>query len=263
MGRVSGKVAIVTGASKGLGEADARLLAKEGAKVILTDVDDKAGEAVAADIGPNARYVHQDVRDEQGWITLIDDVMAKEGRLDILVNNAGVVEAGTIESQTADEYRFIMAVSSDGTFFGCKYAIPAMKKSGGGSIINMASIASVQGEPYVAAYCAAKGAVEALTRSIAAYAAQNQLNIRANSIHPSGIVTPMVMSMPEKLAQSGLRQLQDEGQAAGTSKLGEPNDIAYAVLYLASDESKFVNGLQFRIDAGMSIIAGQVPGRED
>lgn len=259
MGRVDGKVAIVTGASKGLGEADARLLAREGAKVILTDVDVEAGERVAREIGRQATFIRQDVRDEKAWVDLVARVEKDFGRLDILVNNAGVVEAGTIETQTADEYRFIMAVSADGTFFGCKHAIPAMRRSGGGSIINMASIASVQGEPYVAAYCAAKGAVEALTRAVAVHCAQNKYNIRCNSIHPSGIVTPMVLSMGEKMAKAGLASLQQDGRAAGTSKLGDPIDIANTVLFLAADESRFINGQKIVVDNTMSVTSGVVP----
>lgn len=259
MGRLEGKIAIITGASKGLGEADARLFRKEGATVVMTDVDEAAGQAVAKEIG--ADFIKQDVRSEDGWIKLIDDVVKKHGGLHILVNNAGVVEVGTIETQTYADYKFIMDVSADGTFLGCKYAVPAMKASGGGSIINMASIASVQGEPYVAAYCAAKGAVEALSRSVAVHCAKSGYNIRCNSIHPSGIITPMVISMGEKVAKSGIGSLEERGEGAGTSALGEPNDIAHTVVFLASDESKFINGAQIRVDNAMSVVAGQVGER--
>ncbi len=259
MARLDGKVAIVTGASKGLGEADARIFAREGATVVLTDVDAENGERVAAEIGGAARFHRQDVRDEEGWRKLIKQTVDDFGGLHILVNNAGVVEAGTIETQTYDEYRFIMAVSADGTFFGCKYALPAMKASGGGSIVNMASIASVQGEPYVAAYCAAKGAVEALTRSVAVHCAKNKYNIRCNSVHPSGIVTPMVISMGEKMQKAGLVPLDERNEAAGVSVLGDPIDIANTVLFLASDESRFINGAQIRVDNTMSVVSGVVP----
>ena len=181
MGRLQGKVAIITGAAKGLGEADARMFAREGATVILTDMDADNGERVAGEIGGSAEFHVQDVRDEQGWEDLIADVVSRHGKLDILVNNAGVVEPGTIETQTAEEYRFVMAVSADGAFFGCKYAVPAMKISGGGAIINMCSIASIVGEPIVVAYAMAKGAIESLTRSVAVHCANNQYNIRCNS----------------------------------------------------------------------------------
>lgn len=258
MGRLDGKVAIITGAAKGLGEADARLFVAEGARVVITDVDVASGQKLADELGPNARFVRQDVRHEAEWKALIADVMANEGKLNVLVNNAGVVEVGTIESQTEEEYRFIMAVSADATFFGCKHAIPAMRQSGGGSIVNMASIASVQGESYVAAYCAAKGAVEALTRAIAVHCAQNKYNIRCNSIHPSGIDTPMVQGMPDKTAAKA-DLLPKRDTTLPRSKLGEPNDIAWGVVYLASDESKFVNGTELHIDNAMSVIAGTVP----
>jgi 3(or 17)beta-hydroxysteroid dehydrogenase len=259
MARVSGKVAIVTGAAKGLGEADARLLAAQGARVILTDVDQANGARVAAEIGSAARFVRQDVRDEAAWQALIADVMATEGRLDILVNNAGVVEAGNIENTSAEDWRFVMAVSADGTFFGCKHAIPAMKQSGGGSIINMASVASLQGVPTVTAYCAAKGAVEAMTRAIAVHCTQNGLPIRCNSIHPAGMDTPMVRSMGPKLAEAGMLPPADAPPPPPT-KLGTAEDIALAVLYLASDESRFVNGTKLVVDNSLTVTPGVVPG---
>ena len=186
VGRLEGKVAIVTGAAKGLGAADARLFAAQGATVVIADVDAHNGEALAEDIGAGAVFMPLDVRDEAAWKDLVEAVTERFGRLDILVNNAGVVEVGTPETVTEADYRFIMGVSIDGTVWGCKHAIPAMVKSGGGSIINMASIASVQGEPYVAAYCAAKGAIESYTRAVAVHCAQHQLNIRCNSVHPAG-----------------------------------------------------------------------------
>ncbi len=257
MQRLQGKVAIITGAAKGLGEADARLFSSEGATVILTDIDEVGGRRVASDIGPAATFLPQDVRDEAGWQRLIGRVMQDHGRLDVLVNNAGVAEPGTIETTSAETYRLVMAVSVDGTFFGCKHAIPAMRASGGGSIINMASIASIQGESLVAAYCAAKGAVEALTRAVAVHCAQGGMNIRCNSVHPSGMDTPMVRSFGRKVAQAGLAPANPSPH--GASPLGEANDIAYAVLYLASDESRFVNGQRLVVDNAMSVTVGYVP----
>jgi len=257
MGRLAGKVAVITGAAKGLGEADARLFAAEGAHVILTDVDEANGARVAADIGPAAHFTRQDVRDELAWKRLIDDIMTRYGRLDVLVNNAGVVEAGTIETTTAEAYRFVMQVNVDGTFFGCKYAIPAMRASGGGSIVNMASIDSIQGESLVAAYCAAKGAVESLTRSVAVHCAQGRMNIRCNSVHPSGMDTPMVRTFGRKVFEAGLAPPNPSPHAA--SPLGTSADIAYAVLFLASDESRFVNGQRLVVDNTMSVTAGAVP----
>ncbi|MEO9633774.1 MAG: SDR family oxidoreductase [Parasphingorhabdus sp.] len=256
MGRLQGKVAIITGAAKGLGEADARMFAREGAVVIMTDMDADNGKRVAAEIGDAAEFHVQDVRDEQGWEDLIADVVSRHGQLDILVNNAGVVEPGTIETQTAEEYRFVMAVSADGAFYGCKYAVPAMKASGGGSIINMCSIASIVGEPIVVAYAMAKGAIESLTRSVAVHSANNQYNIRCNSVHPAGILTPMVEGIGPKIM--GRDDLRPAGDGPAPSALGEPNDIANTVLFLASEESKFINGAAIRVDNAKSVMEGAV-----
>jgi 3(or 17)beta-hydroxysteroid dehydrogenase len=254
MARLDGKVAIITGAAKGLGEADARLLCREGARVILTDIDEQNGWRVAREIGAAARFVRQDVRSEQGWRELVADVMSKEGRLDVLVNNAGVAEVGNIETTSAETWSFVMEVSANGTFFGCKHAVPAMRTSGGGSIINMASVASLEGQHLFTAYCAAKGAVESLTRAVAVHCAQDRLKIRCNSIHPSGIDTPMVRNMGGKFAAAGfLRAPAPDAASLPAPQLGDADDVAYAVLYLASDESRFVNGQRLVIDNGLTV----------
>jgi len=253
-GRLDGKVAIVTGAAMGLGAADAELFAQEGAKVVLTDVAADKGQELADKIGAN--FMQQDVTDEERWKEIIKETVNIHGKLDVLVNNAGIVEVGDPENQTTEEYRKTMAVHMDSTFFGCKFSIPVMTDSGGGSIVNMCSIASVQGESYVAAYCAAKGAIEAYTRAVAVHCGLKKNGVRCNSIHPSGIITPMVQSVPEKMeAKFGGAPNQD----APASKQGEPNDIAYAALYLASDESKFMNGAQLRVDNAMSVASGTMP----
>lgn len=162
------------------------------------------GERVAREIGPSAIFRRLDVRREKEWQQLIDDVMARYGRLDVLVNNAGVAEFHTPETIKTEQYRFVMEVSVDGTVYGCKHAIPAMKASGGGSIINMASVASVTGEPYVAGYCAAKGAVEAYSRAVAVYSAQNQLNIRCNSFIQLASIRRWSSQFREKPRPQGL-----------------------------------------------------------
>ncbi len=254
-GRLAGKVAIVTGGAKGLGAADARLLAKEGAKVVLTDVD-SAGEALAKDIG--AEFQRHDVTDEAAWAALIDGVMVRHGRLDVLVNNAGIVLPGTILTQTTEQYRKQMAVSVDGTFFGCKYAIPAMAKSGGGSIINMASTASKRGYAPVVAYSAAKGAVEGITRSVAAFCIGAKNGVRCNSIHPGTIDTPMVANFGRAMIDAGLAPAPT-GQNAPDPNLGRPEDIGNLVVFLASDEAKFLNGQEFVADAGATALPGELP----
>ena len=254
MGRLDNKVAFITGGAMGLGAADSTLFAKEGAKVILTDVASDAGQKTADEIG--ATFMQQDVTDEERWKEIIAETVNLHGKLDILVNNAGIVEVGDPENQTTAEYRKTMAVHMDSTFFGCKYSIPVMAETGGGSIVNMCSIASVQGESYVAAYCAAKGAIEAYTRAVAVHCGLKKNGVRCNSIHPSGIATPMVASVPDKMnAKFGAAPNQD----APVSKTGEPIDIAYAALYLASDESKFMNGAQLRVDNAMSVASGTMP----
>ena len=260
-GRLAGKVALITGAAKGLGEADARLFAREGARVILSDVDAAAGEAVARSIGDQAYFVRHDVCAEEQWAALISDIERSHGALDILVNNAGIVELGSPEGIDMADYRRIMAVSVDGVVLGCKYAIPAMRRARGGSIINMSSIAAAQGEPNVAAYSAAKGAVDAYSRCVAVYCAQNGLAIRCNSVLPNGIDTPMVRSMPGKRvhAASDVHLLTEVPGAQ--NERGVPEDIASLLLYLASDESRWINGQSFLVDNGASVTKGVIPQR--
>lgn len=247
MGRVSGKVAIVTGAASGLGEADARLLAAEGATVVLTDIDEKKGQAIADELGPNAIFIQQDVSSEDTWKSVIDTVMDRFGRLDVLVNNAGVVVVATPEDTTLDQFRFANSVMSEGVFLGMKYAIPAMRKSGGGSIINMSSVASHLGYPVFFAYGAAKGAVRSMTKSVAVHCQMGGDNIRCNSIHAGAIETPMVATANEKLG------IDPAEQDAGPVGVGKPEDVANLVLFLASDESRFVNGAELMIDNALTI----------
>ena len=254
MGRVTGKVALITGAASGLGKADALRLAEEGASVILTDIDD-AGETVADEIsqatGQTARFYHQDVSDEARWREIIAEVEKEFGGLDVLVNNAGIAIVATPESTTLEQFRLTNAIMSEGVFLGCKAAIPAMKRRGGGSIINMASVASHLGYPVFFAYSAAKGAVRSMTKSIAVHCQMNGYNIRCNSIHAGAIDTPMVHST---FAQLGLGSPDpDRKDAAVPVGVGRPEDVANLVLYLASDESRFMNGAELLLDNALII----------
>lgn len=254
MGRVAGKVALITGAASGLGKADALRLAEEGASVILTDIDD-AGETVADEIsqatGQTARFYHQDVSDEARWKEIIAEVEKEFGGLDVLVNNAGIAIVATPESTTLEQFRLTNAIMSEGVFLGCKAAIPAMKRRGGGSIINMASVASHLGYPVFFAYSAAKGAVRSMTKSIAVHCQMNGYNIRCNSIHAGAIDTPMVHST---FAQLGLGSPDsDRKDAAVPVGVGRPEDVANLVLYLASDESRFMNGAELLLDNALII----------
>ena len=250
MGRVTGKVAIVTGAASGMGKADAQLLAQQGAKVVLADLNDTEGQAVADEIGESAIYMHLDVTDEENWKSVVASTVETFGKLDILVNNAGMLSLGSVVDVELDAYRKTNAVNSEGVFLGCKHAIPAMAESGGGSIINMSSVAALHGMSFFAAYSASKGAVTALTKSVAMYCKEQNNGIRCNSIHPDGVKTPMVA----KIATGKETATEEEIEELG--KLGnmcEPGDIANLVLYLASDESGFVNGAEMVIDNAATI----------
>lgn len=250
MGRVNGKVAIVTGAASGMGRADARMLAAEGARVVVTDLNEEDGQAVADAIGENALFLRLDVTDEDNWKSVVAATVEHFGGLDILVNNAGMIALGNVVDTDLDSWRMVNAVNSDGVFLGCKHAIPAMAESGGGSIINMSSVAALHGQSFVAAYTASKGAVRALTKSIAMYCKEQKNGIRCNSVHPDGVKTPMVV----KVATGRDSATQEEIDKIG--KLGnmcDPEDIANLVLYLASDESRFVTGTEMVIDNGATI----------
>ena len=249
MGRVDGKVALITGAASGLGAADAEVLAREGATVVLTDIDEGAGEAVAESIrkaGGNATFVVQDAGDEEQWQQVIENIRKAHGRLDVLVNNAGIVIMGSPEDCTLDAFRKQNAVMSEGVFLGCKHALPLMNESGGGSIINMSSIASHLGYPIFFAYSAAKGAVRSMSKAIAVHCQMNGYNIRVNSLHPGAIDTPMVDQTSSELGIENKEDLSPVG-------LGQPEDVANVVLFLASDESRFVNGTEILIDNTLSI----------
>jgi 3(or 17)beta-hydroxysteroid dehydrogenase len=249
MGRVDGKVALITGAASGLGSADAAVLAREGATVVLTDVNESAGEAAAESIreaGGKATFLVQDAADEARWQQVIATIRKQHGRLDVLVNNAGVVIMGTPEDCTLEDFRKQNAVMSEGVFLGCKHALSLMNESGGGSIINMSSIASHLGYPIYFAYSAAKGAVRAMSKAIAVHCQMNGYKIRVNSLHPGAIDTPMI---DQTTAELGLENKEDLSPVG----LGQPEDVANIVLFLASDESRFVNGTEILIDNALSI----------
>ena len=249
MGRVEGKVALITGAASGLGAADAEVLAREGATVVLTDIDEDAGEAAAESIrkaGGKATFLVQDAANEERWQQVIATIRKEHGRLDVLVNNAGIVIMGSPEDCSLDDFRKQNAVMSEGVFLGCKHALPLMHESGGGSIINMSSIASHLGYPIFFAYSAAKGAVRSMSKAIAVHCQMNGYNIRVNSLHPGAIDTPMVDQTTSELGIENKEELSPVG-------LGKPEDVANVVLFLASDESRFVNGTEILIDNTLSI----------
>jgi NAD(P)-dependent dehydrogenase (short-subunit alcohol dehydrogenase family) len=249
MDRVKDKVAIVTGGARGLGLAIARRLALEGAVVVITDVLDEVGNAAAREInaaGARCCYLHQDVTDEAQWPLVVDEVVARYGGLHILVNNAGIVISESIESETLAGWRKTQAVNLDAVFMGTRQAVIAMRDSGG-SVINISSIEGLIGNPNIVAYNASKGGVRLLTKSAALYCAEQGYPVRVNSVHPGYILTDMV--------RDGLDRLGPDAWEAAAAEIpggemGEPDDIAWGVLYLAADESKYVNASELVIDAG-------------
>ena len=251
MDRVKGKVAIITGAASGLGRAAALLLAKEGAKVTVTDINEVNGKEVAEEIrhdGGEAIFMKHDVSNERDWREVIEKTLAEFGKLDILVNNAGVLLIKEIKDTSLEEWHWLMSINLDGVFLGTKYAIGAMKSGGGGSIVNMSSAAGITGTPDdTSAYCASKGAIRLFTKAAALECSKagHNYNIRVNSIHPGIVETQMTKTV---LDDNTLKKILEERNPIG--RIGEPIDIAYAILYLASDESKFVTGTELIIDGG-------------
>jgi len=241
MDRVKDKVCIVTGAASGLGKASAELLAREGGKLVLADIDEAGGRAVAESL-PDAIFVRCDVSSESDWKEGFARAEAHYGGVDVLVNNAGVAILATIENTSLEQWELIQRINSTSVFLGCKLAIGAMKERGG-SIINMSSMAALVGVPLFAAYTASKGAIRSLTKTVALHCQQKGYPIRCNSIHPGGINTPMGQKAMVDAAGEDL-----ELMAGGSAAMGEPDDIAWMVVYLASDESGHTNGAEMVVD---------------
>ncbi len=254
-GRVHGKIALITGAASGIGKACATHLAREGATIVLTDRNGGAGAAAAAELGLPHTFIELDVTDEAGWVRAVDETVAAHGRLDILVNSAGIGVLGDVERATVDDFRRMYAVNVEGLFIGCRTAIAAMKKTGGGSIINLSSVAGLIGVPDLAGYCASKGAVRLLSKSIALHCARAGYGIRCNSVHPSFIDTPMVEAMAHGMAQAtgDLAKVRTQlEKAVPLRRLGHVDDVSNLIVYLASDESRFMTGAELSLDGGLT-----------
>ena len=251
MGRLRDKVALITGGASGLGKATGQLMAKEGATVILTDLQEVEGTAVSKQIidnGGKCSFMNQDTTSEEGWREICDNILERHGQLDILLNGAGVGGSGIeIEDMDFSIWRNCLSVNLDGVFLGCKYGIKAMRKGRGGSIINISSILGFAGLATATNYCASKGGVRLLTKAAALECARKTPLVRVNSIHPGFIDTPMVAGAIQRRGPE-FRNYIEENVPLG--KLGEPSDIAEGVVYLASDGAKFVTGTELTIDGG-------------
>jgi NAD(P)-dependent dehydrogenase (short-subunit alcohol dehydrogenase family) len=249
---------LITGSARGIGQTTAELFHNEGAIVIVSDIRDKEGEEFAQKLGKRAEYLHLDVKEEDEWIMITDYIERKYGRLDILVNNAGITgfleSTGPWDAENADleSWKEVHRVNSTGVMLGCKYAIKLMKENGG-SIVNISSRSGFVGIPGAVAYASSKAAVRNHTKSVALYCAENGYRIRCNSVHPAAIMTPMWDAM---LGEGAQRQKLIEEIESGIpiGHFGEPLDVAYGILYLASDESKYATGIELTIDGG--ILAG-------
>ena len=249
-GRVAGKVAIITGAASGLGEAMAIMLAKEGARVVVADRNMEGAEKVAAGIGDAAVAVHQDVVDEDRWQEVIAETVDRFGGLHILVNNAGIGHTDTIERVTYDDWKLTHQVDLDSVFLGCKYAIKPMADSGGGSIINISSVAGIIAAHNASSYNSAKAGVRHLSKSVALHCARKGYNIRCNSVHPTFTETPIMDAFKRKFGAE--EAMEKFARQIPLGRVGQPDDIAYGVLYLASDESAFMTGTELIIDGGIT-----------
>lgn len=244
--RLEGKVALISGGARGMGAAEAKLFATEGAKVVLGDVLDEEGQRVEAEIaetGGEAVYVHLDVTSESDWRDAVNTAVDQFGKLDILVNNAGIFSRAFIHEQSAEDWDRVMAINGKGVFLGTKAAIPAMREAGGGSIVNISSVAGLIGSAASTAYNASKGAVRLLTKSTAVQYAKE--GIRCNSVHPGPIETPML-----DLVYTSPEARTERREAIPMGRLGEMDDVAKGVLFLASSEASYMTGSELVIDGG-------------
>lgn len=256
--RIAGKVCLITGAAQGIGEAIARLFHAEGAFVYITDINDEKGKKIASELGGNAKYLHLDVSSEQDWKIFQQLIFNEKKELNVLVNNAGITgfleTSGPFNPECCDLHSWekVHSVNSTGVMLGCKYGIQMMK-NGTGSIVNISSRSGIVGIPGAAAYASSKASVRNHTKTVALYCAEKKYNIRCNSIHPAAIMTPMWDAMLGEGEQRD-KVIKEIEQGIPLGKFGTPKDVAFASLYLASDESSYITGIELTIDGG--ILAG-------
>lgn len=245
MNNLQGKVALITGAARGQGAAEAKLFAQRGAKVVITDVLDEEGKQVAAEIGDAAHYIHLDVTDENAWTAAVNETIKRFGKLNVLINNAGIVQIKAIVDCSVADYMKVIEINQLGVFLGMRSVAGPMKAAGGGSIINISSIDGLIGMMGGAAYCASKFAVRGMTKVAAMELGPD--GIRVNSIHPGGILTPMV-------TQTGIDEatMSDLFSKVPLGRVGQPEEMATLAAYLASDDSSYSTGSEFIADGGLT-----------
>lgn len=255
--RVRNRIALITGGASGIGRGCAERLAEEGAHVVITDIQEEMGAEVIAGIqaaGGSAEYLHHNVASEDEWVSVVDAVASRHSALHILVNNAGIAIAGSIFDMTLADWQRQQAINLDGVFLGVKHGIPLIRDSGGGSVINISSVAGIKGAPTLSAYNATKGGVRLFTKGVALECANKRWNVRVNSVHPGTIETPIWTKVDPAQFAEGANEIDLEQMAAAgvpTGVLGQPRDIANGVLFLASDDSSYMTGTELVIDAGM------------
>jgi NAD(P)-dependent dehydrogenase (short-subunit alcohol dehydrogenase family) len=249
-GRVAGKIALVTGGGSGLGRAISLMLAREGARVAVTDIDEASARETVAEISGAAVALRHDVTDAAAWGAALEATVAEFGGLHILVNNAGIADGGSVEDTELETWRRVHAIDLDGVFLGCKLALPHIQASGGGSIVNISSIAGIVAGHNTAAYNSAKAAVRHLSKSVALHCAKQGYGIRCNSVHPAFVRTPILDRLVARFgADEAYAKL---GRQIPMGRIGEPEEVAYGVLYLASAESSFMTGAELVLDGGLS-----------
>ena len=251
MERLKGRVALVTGAASGIGRRTAERFVEEGARVAMTDIDEGGLARAAQPLGDDALAIRHDVTCEESWKAALVRTREALGAVCVLVNSAGTGQAANVEETTLEDWRRTMAINADGTFLGCKHGVGAMKRTGGGAIVNLSSVSGIVGGHNLAAYNASKGAVRLLTKSVALHCARKGYRIRCNSVHPAFIHTPMVDDLIERSRDPATARAKLEAQIP-LGRLGRAQEVADMIVYLASDESGFVTGSEFVIDGGLT-----------
>ena len=267
MHRLKEKVVLVTGAARGIGQAIAELFCEEGAIVLLSDINDELGQQVASALNGEAEYHHLDVSKVKDWQIISDFILQKYGKLDVLINNAGIT--GFLETKgphdpenlDIESWHKVHRVNLDGVAYGCKHAIKLMKGNHTASIVNLSSRSGIVGIPGAAAYASSKAAIRNHTKTVALYCAEQGYTIRCNSLHPGAILTPMWDAM---LGEGEVREqaIKNIAKDIPLNKMGEAIDVAYAALYLASDESKYVTGIELNVDGGILAGSSAAPSQE-